>query len=367
MLEKGRISSVQFYMVSVMVVLGTTILFIPGISVSIGGRDAWLAPILSGGIGLIVMMIMLQLNRYFPEQTPIEYFRLLFGKWAGSILSAYMLWVLLRFLAIMVREAVDFTTTAALNRTPPEMVMVIMLIVVWYIVRLGLEVITRFIQFVVIVELVQMVASVLFLASKDVDLSHLTPLFENGISPLLRSSLLISSWVSEVFIVGFLLPFIRVKHGVVKSSVWSIITLVVLLMITNIYTLGVFGDVIASRLQYGLYEVARYISIAEFLERVDPIVMGTWILLMVCKLAIFSYATSLGLAQLFRFSDYRPMVSFVCILIFTLSEQMFVNQADLTNFLSTVSPPFTFLMDVLFPLFVLCFATLRKKWGKSGV
>lgn len=366
MLEKGCISSIQFYMVSLMIVLGTYIIYVPSLSIRFGGRDAWLSPIVAGGIGLAVMLTMVVLNNYFPKQTPIEYLQTIFGKWLGSIFGAYLIWVVLKLFAIIMREVADFTVTAALPRTPPEIITLLMLLVVLYVTRKGIEVICRFTQFVVIIELIQIVASVLLLASKDLDFAHLTPLFENGTGPLLRSSFLVSGWTGELFLAGFFLPFIRVKHGTVKSAFWSVITLTALLFIPIFFVIGVFGDVLGSRMLFGLYEVARYISIAEFLERLDPIVMGSWIMFVFCKLIIFCYAASLGLAQLLRFSDYRPMVSIVCVVAFTMNEQLFVNQGDLTYYFSTAHPPFVFLIEIIFPLLILFTAMLRQKWkGES--
>ncbi|UOF89588.1 spore germination protein [Fodinisporobacter ferrooxydans] len=367
MLEKGRISSIQFYMVSIMIVIGTTILFIPGLSVGLGGRDAWLAPILAGLVGMLVMLVMIRLNKYFPEQTPVEYLQILFGKWLGGIFAAYLLWALLRFFAAMIREGTDFIITAALSRTPAEVITVLMLSVVFYVVRQGVEVISRFTQFVVVIELTQMVASVLFFSSKDVEISHLTPLFEKGFLPVLKSSFLLSGWFGELIVVGFLLPFIRVRQGTAKAGLWAVATIIVLLVISNFYTIGVFGDVIASRMQYGLYEVARYISIAEFFERLDPIVMGTWIMLMFCKLAIFCYVISLGMAQLLRFTDYRPLVSIVCVIAFTMSEHIFVNQGDMVHYFSIPYPPYGFLLEVVAPILILGFAMFRMRKEHQSV
>lgn len=364
MLEKGRISSIQFYMAALMIVLGTYIIYVPSLSIHFGGRDAWLSPIVAGIIGLVVMLTMLQLNNYFPKETPVEYLRLIFGKWLGSVLAGYLVWVVLKLFALILREVSDFTVTVALPRTPSQMITLLMLLVVLYVTRKGIEVIVRFTQFVVLIELIQTVASVLLLASKDIDFGHLTPLFENGIPPLLRSSLLVSGWIGELFIAGFLLPFIRVKNGTVKSAFWSVITLITLLVIPIFFVIGVFGDVVGSRLLYGLYEVARYISVAEFLERLDPIVMGSWIMFVFCKLMIFCYVASLGLAQLLGVSDYRPMVSVVCVIAFTMNEQLFLNQGDLTHYFATAYPPFAFAIEVIAPLFVLCVAILRRKWSK---
>lgn len=366
MLEQGRISALQYGMVITLIILGTTVLFEPGLSITIGGRDAWLSPVLAGVGGVIIVLTMWALSKRFPGQTPIEYMRELFGKWFGTIGGLYILSLLIRQFSFMLREFTDFTTTVTLTRTPPEIILLLMMVVIYYGVRQGIEVLARVTQFVVLVELTQLVISVVSLASKDIELEHLTPLMEHGPLPLLRSALFIMNWYGELIIVGFLLPYIRIKQGVTKASFYGTGGATLILVVANLFTLGVFGDLIASRLQYGLYEVARFISIANFLERLDPIVMGVWIMLIYCKLAIFCYVTSLAVAQLFRLKDYRPVVGMVCLVGSTMSQQMFTHQADLTHFIETIYPPFALLISMGLPLLLLGIAMIRKRKGETS-
>ncbi|MBL0386311.1 endospore germination permease [Tumebacillus sp. ITR2] len=353
-------------MMITMIVLGTTILFVPGLSIHLGGRDAWLAPLASGLVGLFIVMTLLKLSKWFPGQTPIQYFQVLFGKWLGLAIGLYLISVLLRQFATMIRELTDFTTTVTLTRTPPEYILILMLAVVYYGVRQGLEVVARVTQLVVIIELIQLVFSVVSLSTKDIDLDHLTPLFENGPLPFLRSSMFIVSWFGELLIVGFLLPSVRLKQGAKKAGIYGIGAVTVLLILANVYTLGVFGEVIASRLQYGLYEVARYISIANFLERLDPIVMGVWILLIYCKLAIFCYAVSIAVSQLFSLPDYRSVVGLVCLVGAVMSEHMYRHQADMMHFLEVIYPPYALLMALVGLPFLLFLGFLRKGKRKEA-
>jgi spore germination protein KB len=366
MLEKDHISVLQYGMVITLIVLGTTILFVPGLSIALGGRDAWLSPVVAGAEGLIIVLTMLALSKRFPGLTPVEYLQELFGKWLGTLLGLYVVWLLIRQFSFMLREFTDFTTTVTLTRTPSDIILLLMMGVVYYGVRQGLEVLARVTQLVVIIELTQLLFSVVSLATKDIEIEHLTPLMENGPLPLLRSSLFIMNWFGELIVVGFLLPYIRLKKGIAKASVYGVGAVTLLLVVTNVYTLGLFGDMIASRLQYGLYEVARYISIANFLERLDPIVMGVWIMLIYCKLAIFCYVSSLGLAQVLRLQDYRPVVGMVCLVGSVMSQHMFRHQADLTHFMETTYPPFGLLIDMVCPLLLLGYAMIRKRKGATS-
>ncbi|MGZ4112249.1 MAG: GerAB/ArcD/ProY family transporter [Tumebacillaceae bacterium] len=366
MLEKGHISAVQYGMVMTLIVIGTTILFAPGLSIELGGRDAWLSPLVAGLEGLIIVLTMLSLSNRFPGQTPIEYTQALLGKWVGSLLGFYILTILFRQFAFMLREFTDFTTTVTLTRTPPDIILLLMLVIIFYGVCQGLEVLARVTQVVVIIELTQLLVSVITLASKDIELEHLTPLLEQGPMPLLRSSIFIMNWFGELMIVGFLLPYIRIRKAITKVSLYSVGSVTLLLCISNLFTLGVFGDVVASRLQYGLYEVARYISVANFLERLDPIVMGVWIMLIYCKLAIFCYVTSLGVAQLFRLRDYRPVVGIVCLVGAVMSQHMFRHQADMTSFMEHTYPPYGLLVSLGGPLFLLLLAKLLKRKGVAS-
>jgi len=272
---------------------------------------------------------------------------------------------LLRYLATMFREFTDFTITVTAFRTPPEAILVLMLAVVFYGARKGLEVVVRVAEFVMVIELTQLLVSVITMATKDIHWNYLFPLFEHGPLPVLRGGLLVGGWFGELITIGFLLPFVNKKKGVAKSGLLAIVGITLLLMVSDVYTLGIFGDIIGARLQFGLYEVGRYISIANFLERLDPIIMGVWIMLLYCKITLFAYVVSLGLAQLFRVRDYRPFVGIVCLLGAVMSGQMYPRQSDMTTYFVTAFPPFGFFFSVIFPLGILGVAMLRRRRGRA--
>ncbi|MDB5084041.1 MAG: spore gernimation protein [Bacilli bacterium] len=365
-LERGRISKVQFSMILVIIVIGTSIMLVPSLSISLGGRDGWLAPAGAGAIGLLVLFTIIGLTKLFPGQTPVEYLKTLFGKWIGGLFTLVLIMLMLRLFAITLRQLSDFVNTVALPRTPPEVVILLAIAVIYYGVRKGLEVISRVTEIVLIIELVQLVVSVIAFATKDIEWDHLVPLFEHGILPFLRSTVLISGWFGEYIVAAFLIPFIRLKKGTTKAGIIGVSVTTLLLVISNIFTLGIFGEVIGGRLEYGLYEVARYISIANFFERIDPIVMGVWIMLMYCKLTIFCYTTSLGVSQLLGISDYRPMVGVVCLIGAILSQQQFRNVAEMGEYLTGPSAMYTFFLEVIVPLIILGYAMLRKRMKKTA-
>lgn len=65
MLEQGKISPAQFNALLITTVLPTALLYIPGITVKLAGRDAWITEIIVTGFGIMVVMVSTSLGFRF--------------------------------------------------------------------------------------------------------------------------------------------------------------------------------------------------------------------------------------------------------------------------------------------------------------
>jgi spore germination protein KB len=130
---------------------------------------------------------------------------------------------------------------------------------------------------------------------------------ENGLISSFRGSVVPQSWFSEFILVSFFFPYLTDKEKGIKWGFISVFSVMFLMILTNLTTLLLFGNMTAN-LTYPVMVATRYISIADFLEHLESIVMAIWVAGTFVKITVFYYSLVLGTAQWLKLSDYRPIV-----------------------------------------------------------
>lgn len=71
MLDNVKITERQFIVLVILYIIGSAILVIPSILVSLAKQDAWITAILTVGVALSIMSLYVLLGRRFPNMTLI--------------------------------------------------------------------------------------------------------------------------------------------------------------------------------------------------------------------------------------------------------------------------------------------------------
>jgi spore germination protein KB len=357
-MEKGKISAFQMGIIMYPTVLATAILFVPTVTAKLAERDLWLTPIWASLIGFITVFIVIQLNKLFPEKTIIEYTEQILGRFIGKVFGWVYLVFTVYITSIVIREYGEFMVGIFLNNTPLAIVIGSMVLVCAFNVRGGIEVIGRSAQIFVPIVLLLYLCLVLLLIP-DLKVEHMLPVFEHGIIPSLKGSLVVQGWFSEFILIAFLLPFMTNRNKGMKWGIISIIAITATLVITNIASYCLFG-IATSTIVYPVMIAARFISIADFFEHLEALAMMIWVGGTFVKISMFYYAITLGTAQLLKLSDFRPLtlpIGFILILASLLAAS---NLQVLVHFVGTSSPFYFLVTQTAFPLLLLLVAWVRK-------
>ena len=144
-----------------------------------------------------------------------------------------------------------------------------------------------------------------------------------------------------------------------KYGMMTVFAVMMTLVVVNLIVLFVLGPTTASRV-YPLMQIARYISIADFFEHLESVVMAIWIVGAFVKISVFYYVAALSTAQWLNLSDYRPVVLPLGILMVEFSFWSLPNTMELESFLEKVVPYYHLLLQTIIPLFLLGIAVVRK-------
>ncbi|WP_237562855.1 GerAB/ArcD/ProY family transporter [Bacillus dakarensis] len=362
MLEKGRISTLQMEFIIVPAVLATSILSIPAITGRLARHDMWMTPIIGSITGFLIVFIIWKLHQFYPKMTPVQYMEEIIGKIAGRAFGFSLILVFLHRTGISVRDYSDFLTSNVMLHTPELVFTISMIFVCALAARGGIEVIAR--TAVICTALFMGTAIVLLLLIKDIDITYMLPIFENGVLPVLKGGFINHSWFTDFFFLGFIFPFLNNQEKGLKAGMRSSFVVMFIFVYLNFFVLTLIGISCINQF-YPVYAIVRAISVFEFFENFEVLVTASWVLGNFVKFSFFLYVISLSLGQLFRLSDFRILVFPMGLLL------MFFGYWDLPNlvasrkYLAQIHPFVMTFFQFLLPLFLLMIAIFRKKWREK--
>ena len=350
-LDGGKISPYQLIILTVPTIAATGLLFLPSLTVALASRDAWVVPLLSSSFSLAALVPLAWLNRRFPGQTIIQYAPRVLGSVLGKVLGALVVLYLIHINAVITREFSEFVQTAIMPRTPPIALVVLGVFVAASAVRNGIEVLARVNEWVSPQLFILMFLAIVFV-SKDMDVRRVLPFLEHGPGPVLRAALAVGIWFGEVFVLAFFFPNLNRPERGPRATAWGAAITALLMTGSSFVALAVLGDLTA-HLEFPVYDMIRFIRAAEFVERIDALVVAFWLGAGMIKMAVFYYAAVLGLAQLLGLRDYHPLVLPVGALLAPASMWLFDSSVEMKSFMLGAGPIYFLGYELLVPWFLL--------------
>jgi spore germination protein KB len=358
-IEKGKISSFQLGIMMYPVVVGTGLIFIPGITAKYAKHDMWLSPIWACFIGVLAVLTAFHLHQMYPRQTIIQYSEHILGKFLGKILGFIFVFFYIQMNAGGIRIYSDFVAGSFFSQTPLIVIISTMVLVCSFAVRGGIEVVARSAQ-IFMPLYVTFLLIIIILLLPELDPNQIFPFMEQGLVPSIKGAITPQSWFAELQLISFLLPFLTDGE---KGRRWGVICAFIImltLVVTNLVTLFIFGEFTAS-FTYPLLTASRYISIADFLQHLESIVMAIWVAGTFIKFSVVYYVIVLATAQWLDLSDYRHIVLPLGFLTILFSIWGVPNEVESAHYNSTIFPFYSLVVQTFIPLLLLLIAVLRKR------
>lgn len=356
MLEKGKISGLQMALMLYPTVLATGFLALPTISAQYARNDLWMTGILASFLGIVTIYVAARLHDLYPNETIIQHSEHIVGVWFGKMVGVILFLYSLQASGIIIRQYADFVTGNFLFKTPILLVISTMALLACLVVYAGLEVMAR--CAVIFTPIFIFPLIFLLLLIPDLDVKNIFPILSHGIIPVLQGTATPQAWISELFFMTFFLPCLSDPKKGKKWGLISCCAIVLSMTYVNLITLFLLGPDIVNKI-YPILIAFRYISIANFFENLESLLLAMWVVGNFIKISVFYYVTVISFTQTLRLSDYRPVVFPIGILIIVFS------MWDLPNF-SVIGSHLTFIIPfeipivlTLIPLLILAIDRLR--------
>lgn len=362
MLEKGKISAFQLGLMMYPTILATGFLVLPSIIAKAARQDLWISTLIASVSGFAAIYVAFHLHKLYPKHNVVEYSTQILGKVPGKIVGFIFILFYLHTTGVIVREYAQFVTGMFLFKTPAFFVIISMLFLCATAVRGGVEQVARSAQILTPFFILPIV--MLLLLIPELDIKNFFPIMEQGIKPILQGAATPQAWFSEFFLISFFLPFLSKAQKAAKWSILSLIAIVLSLLFTNIIVYSLLGADTAGK-NYPVLAAFRYISLAEFFENMEAVLLAVWVVGSFVKLSVFYYATALSSAHWLHLSDYRPIVFPLGLFIALFSQWDLPNYAAIVNFLRMTGSFWLPFVQIVIPALLLLVALLRRNTGKD--
>ncbi|MCL6610488.1 MAG: spore germination protein [Peptococcaceae bacterium] len=357
-MEGGKISGTQLTFLMVWTIVSTGILFLPVTISRHVVQDAWLVAVFFAIGGLPMALVLSNLGLKFPEQTVIQYSQDILGKTGGKAVGLVLIWWFVTTNAITIRELAEFIVTV-MPKTPVVVVGGVMILMTSFTLKSGLEVLGRVSEALFPV-LFFSITLVIILVFKEADFKNLLPVFDNGVLPVIRATMTPVSYAGELVTMLMLVPFLNRSRAARKSSVLAILLVGAIGLQIESLSTAVFGE-LRKELLLPHFSLIQWISIANFIERLDAIFMGLIIVSIFLKIAVLQYCSVLSIAQWLNLRTYQPLIIPVGVITLALSVLMFDNVLDLIDFLDNIFPPYALTVEIGIPVLLLIASFFRPK------
>jgi spore germination protein KB len=330
-METEKINPFQLFCLMFLFELGSSIVVGVGLQAK---QDAWLAILLGMVSSLPLFLIYSYLFYQYPYHSLTGYIKQIVGNYIGVPLLLIYICYFLYIAARVLRDFGALLTTTTLVETPLIVVNGLMILLITYGIYLGIEVIGRTAEAIFFIMLSLGFLGILSSVSSDIiKPENLTPLLENGWN-LILTTVYTQTYTfpfGEMVAFTMILPFLNKPKLGKRIGLYALLASGLVLSLTIALEVSVIGINGAAVAQFPLLQTIGKVNIANFIQRLDIIVIATLILGVFIKITVFFYAGYLGiqdLIQLKKKSHKNYCLLLLCSSILIASIKMSSNFAE---------------------------------------
>jgi len=360
MLENGKISRFQLWLLVINFVVGSALLIIPSITVSQAKQAGWIAMLIAIIVGSIFAYIMVSLANHYPNQTIVEIAQTLLGKKLGIIIGLMYAWYFLHIAVLVMEDAGDFITASIMPNTPKVVFSIMAAILVYMATYHGIEVIGRTNELIAPIAAIGVWLTIILLIPK-MKIEKAMPIFSDGIAPLIKGSYpLLGFPFSEMVIFLMIIPYVHNRENIKRFFIGGGVIAGISLLFVILSSVLVLNVRPTEMSIYPTFNMARLIEIGDFLTRVEIFIALSFVITIFIKMVVSFYASVLAIAQIFELQDYRPIIAPLLIIVVTFSITLNKSIVEVIDIASTTNTPYSLLFGLVIPSILLVIAYFKK-------
>lgn len=363
-----KITGYQVFWMMIGLNLGMTILLTLSPMIAEAKQDAWISTVISGGISLFIASVATRLSLLHPDQTLIEFSQTILGRWLGKIIVIpyFIMWNTV--IAIILRQFGEALQIMVLPLTPLWVIMLIILLLTTHAVySRGIVTVARSSEVLGPI-IVLLVSIVLLLSINHLKISKLLPVYyDTGWLSIVKGSLSPASFLGECVMMTMLMSFMRDPRKGPRSVMLGMGLASFFIVLSTLLVLLTIGSNLSGKMLYPFFEATRVISLFQFIENIDAIVIVIWLSSIYIKLSLYLFINSYGMAQWLEIKNWRHMIWLISPFVFVMALLPKNIVESSINYPTTFWLPYVFTINMLaIPLLLWIVGILRKKLKAAG-
>lgn len=361
-MDENKITSHQLFSLTAGGSFGGAVIVISSIITGIAKQDAWLTSIVTLLYGILIVLFIWYFGSKFPGLTYVGIIKKILGKWIGTVVSLMFILTCLIVASHFPWFVADFYTSVVMPETPPYAIGLLFTVSVVIGLLYGLKATARASELFVYFSSFLLLLAMLLVTPK-IKLINIQPILENGLVPVLKSSIYLSSVLTfPSFLLLMIYPknVINIndaKKSIVKGYLWASM----LVFITTLMTLLVLGAKITASAKFPAYLLATEIDVGIIFSRLEFLISTIWIFTNYIIGLLFFYAGLMGLTELLGLKDYRKIVLPMGLIVLVVSGIAFPDVIYVSEWLLLSWPLVSVTICVLLPAMLLLISWFKKQ------
>jgi spore germination protein KB len=361
MMQHVKVSSFQLFSVIFVFEIGSSLLVGQAKDAK---QDSWIVLLMAIILGCLLYLVYIKLAKIYPSLTLIGYLQKILGRYLGWLIGLFYVVYFIYLAARVLRDFEELLVITAYRSTSLLAIGIIMISCIMYAAYKGPEVffrITEICFFALIFMLLSLL--VLELSAGILQTEHLTPVLENGWSPIFKSLIPTLTFpFGEMLVFTMLIPFLDKQKFAKKVGIFGIALSGLTLVVVNFMHLSIIGPDLRARSAFPFLTAVSYINIADFVQRLDTIVIISMVLLGFVKITVFFFCAMIGTSELFHIQEKKKLIYPLGTTILIFSLIIAPNYIEHIKEGVKFTPYYLHVpMQIVIPLLILIIAVIRQK------
>lgn len=326
------------------------------------GTDGWLVTLFSTIISILVIYIICFIIKSNSYKSVCDIFTDTSGKFLGYIFSIIFIFSNIFSIAIGLRIFTEVLKMYLLEKTPTELIVVLMILTGFYMVRGGTLSVVKFNEICFWLMFLPISIIIIFLFKLG-DLTNVFPMFQNRPIEYMKAIKSTIYAFGGFEIVYLLAPMLKNRKKAFKFSFLAMLFVGLFYTIIIVLVISIFGPEETKNLLWSPITMVKCIDIpGTFVERWDGLIMALWVIFFASTFINGLNFAVVILKDAFSLKSNNTPLYILTPIIYLIALYP-QNLKDIYNIGGLIIPPTTLIIYVIIPLFLITCNKIKKRRG----
>lgn len=299
---QAKLKGINMVSILIHAMIGIRIITLPRDVAKYAKNDSWISMVIMYFLILATGYAFYWIGLQYPGLNFSQINEVVLGKIIGKIIMIVIAIYTISSVGLSLRFFAESIRVFLLDRTPLNLIMIIMILTVMLCLRSGIKT-TSIVFDILLPVLLVSIFFLLILPISATDPKNLLPVLHNGIKPVLRGSIEIVDPVIACGVIGYVLPYFKptkkksmIKYIFFSITVTSLIYLAILLLVIMIFAVNE-----TQHLMFPTITIFKALSLqSQVFERAEAMFMTVWIPTTFTTLCVYYLVAVLNIKALFN-------------------------------------------------------------------